>query len=358
MKILYYNRNLIFDKDQIQLLRYHNIIKQDISDEYISLFQDANFFFNPAASFIDRTGANEFFISMVISKIPKDKNNFNKSFKQLCHERAIQLIKTGKKINIMWSGGLDSTTVLFSLLKNANDLSQLRVILTPDSIAESGNLFDLHIKDKIDFVLEPKRAKKYFYEKPQFENFNVDKELITSGSLSDDLNSIIRLKIPYEEQYWHLNYEEVLSKYTNKKIIDFLNKSVKAFPKEIKTYKDFLKFYGFNFHWHKEKYYILTGMDQKYFSCYKSFFDTDEFQKWSIWNNESDIMPNILKKPQRDMLYELTEDKIYSYDKGKGMAGPGLHEQNDWFFLLENGYTFRHKDLTNDIYNDIKEKNA
>jgi len=353
MKILYYNRNLIFNKDQIELLKYYNIINQDITDDYINLFKESNFFFNLTASAIDRTGANEFFIPIKISKIPKDKNNCEKSFKQICEERSLELLRTNKRINIMWSGGIDSSLVLFSLINKANDLKQLRVILTPDSIVESGNIFDRYINNKIEFILEPKCARPQFFNKPQFKDFNFDKEIITSGCNGDNINSIQRITLPYEEKLWHLQYEEALSKFTSKRVIDFLNKSIKAFPKEIKTYKDFLKFYCFNFHWHKEKYYNLVGIDYKYYSIYNSFYGTDDFQKWSIWNKESDVIPNITKKPQRDVIYELTGDKLFSYNKIKGMAGPTIHEQNNWFFLLENGYTFKHKDLTNLINSSI-----
>lgn len=346
MNILYYNGNLLYDKNNLSLLKKLDFIKENISEEYINLFKDSNFFANKSACLVDRTEANPFFISLLSSKIPKEKNNTHLSFKQLCEKRSLELLHIGKRINIMWSGGIDSTTVLFSLINKVNDLSQLRVLLTPDSILESGNLFDLHIKDKVPFILETKVAKKCYFYKDEFDNFKIEREIITSGCLSDHLNSILRLNIPYDEKYWHFNYEEILMQHTNKNVIDFLNKSVKAFPKEIKTYIDFLKFYGFNFHWHKEKYFPLVELDSKYFPCFNHFFDTYDFQNWSMWNKESDITPGVLKKPQRDLLYELTGDKLYSYGKNKGMSGPGVYTNNDWMFLLENGKTIKQYDLT------------
>jgi hypothetical protein len=240
----------------------------------------------------------------------------------------------------MWSGGIDSTVPLFSLIKNSPDLSQLRIILTPDSIAESGNIFDKHIKDKIDFILAPKCSKNQFYNRPEFKNFILGKEIVTSGCNGDNINSIQRITLPYEEKLWNLQYEEALSQFTSQKVIDFLNKWVKFFPKKIKIYKDFLKFYGFNFHWHKAKYRDLCDFDQKYFNSFDDYFCTKDFQRWSIWNKESNIIPNVLKLPQRNLIYELTDDKQYSYKKQKTMSGPAFFTNNDWLFLTEKGALF------------------
>ena len=364
MKTLYYNGTLLYNDNVIwgkkkinviSLLKKINFIDENISDNYISLFKQANLFNNTTAHIVDRTNANPFYVNLLATKIPTEKNDTGLSFTNLCLKRADELLSKGKRINIMWSGGIDSTLVLFCLLNRTNDLSQLRVILSPDSILESGNMFDKLIKNKISFILYEKVGKKNFFNKKEFNNFDVEKELITGGNMSDHLNSILRLNIPYDEKYWHFNYEEILMQHTNKNVIDFLNKSVRAFPKQIKTYIDFLKFYGFNFHWHKDKYKNHCETDNRYFKSFEYFFDTQDFQRWSIWNKESNIIPNVLKKPQRDLIYELTSDKLYSYQKQKTMSGPGVHTNLDWAFLMDNGETIYLKDLINkqkDILNN------
>ena len=90
-------------------------IKENISEEYINLFKEANFFANKSLGFIDRTEANSFFIPLLLEKIPKEKNNIQLSFKELCEKRALELLHIGKRINIMWSGGIDSTVVALML---------------------------------------------------------------------------------------------------------------------------------------------------------------------------------------------------------------------------------------------------
>jgi hypothetical protein len=148
----------------------------------------------------------------------------------------------------------------------------------------------------------------------------------------------------------------VLIQFTNSNVlvIDFLNKSVKAFPKQIKTYIDFLKFYGFNFHWHKAKYKDLCGLDQKYFNSFDDYFCTEDFQRWSIWNKESNIIPNVLKLPQRNLIYELTDDKQYAYKKEKTMNGATVFTNNDWLFLTEKGETIYSSYFFNKYLESIK----
>jgi len=364
MKITYYNTNLLFN--YIKLFRELKIIKEEFTDDYINLYKEASLSEKKHLGIIDRTNANKFFIPTVEYEIPKEKNNDNKTFKQLCENRSIELLNTGKRLNVFWSGGIDSTTVLFSLMNKANDLSQIRVILTVDSIMESGSMFDLLIKNKIEYIILPKKSSQNFFKSKEFINFDLNKELIITGAQIDTLYTILKLRIPTDEQYHNMQYEEVLLRFTNKNIVDFYNKSVKCFPKEIKSYKDFLKFYCYSFQWHEQKHTLNIGIEQKYISIIHSFYDTPnkDFEKWSLWSNESEITFPI-KIPQRNLIYELTGDKLYSYKKNKGMSFPFVITNNNWFFLLENGYTVTHGDvmnktidLTNTIYDDIKEKHA
>jgi hypothetical protein len=340
MKIKYYNRNLLYSNQK--LLRELNLIKEDIKGEYINLYRDVNFYVAILGSVFDRTGANEFFISHVKHELPKNDDN-KKSFKELCEERSTEILNTGKKINILWSGGIDSTVVLFSLMNKSNDLSQLTVILTPESIIESGNMFDKLIKNKINYILKPfKPFRKNFFDKKH----DIDKELFITGCACDELNTTLRLTIPTDNKLHHLNYEDVLSPIISKDLMDFLNKSIKAFPKKIKSYGDFLKFYHINYGWYKGLYSWTPGLDPKYISLMSSFYNTNEFQKWALWNKESNYN-DIIKIPQKNYIYELTGDKLYSFSKGKGIGNPTIKPNNNWFFLLDDNATLTYEDILN-----------
>lgn len=51
-------------------------------------------------------------------------------------KRVQQLLSSGQRVNLMWSGGIDSTTVVTAFLKHTNNLQQIRVLYTPFSTYE------------------------------------------------------------------------------------------------------------------------------------------------------------------------------------------------------------------------------
>lgn len=72
------------------------------------------------------------------------------SLATLLDRRASELLKYTKRIAVLWSGGIDSTTVLTALLKNTNNLDQLVVYLTQESIDENPEFYKNHIAGKIE----------------------------------------------------------------------------------------------------------------------------------------------------------------------------------------------------------------
>jgi hypothetical protein len=346
MRIKYYNRNTIFNC--LPLLRESGFIKEQFTDDYIKLFDQANLHLMKAHAVADRTGANEFFIPFVQEpKIPKSKGDFNKSFKQICEERSVQLLNTGKKLNILWSGGIDSTVVLFSLMNKANDLSQLKVTLTTDSIIESGNMFDLLIKNKLEYTLHKNKVRRQkLFEK---KNIDINNELIITGCAADELNTTKRLKIiPTERKYDNLNYEDVISPLLNRELMDFFKKSMQLYPTKVKYHKDFLRFYHMTYSMFYGLYSWYPYIDPKFLNIMDSFYAIEDFEKWCIWSDEA-IYTEKIKIPQRNLIYELTGDKLYSDKKGKGIGNPTTVFNNDWFLLTENNITITYTDLMNKI---------
>jgi hypothetical protein len=74
----------------------------------------------------------------------------NNSLSDLLDRRACELLATQRKIAVMWSGGIDSTCVLSSLIKNASRLDQLVIYLTNVSIIENPVFYKKFIENKIE----------------------------------------------------------------------------------------------------------------------------------------------------------------------------------------------------------------
>jgi hypothetical protein len=58
-------------------------------------------------------------------------------------KRVTEICNTEHKINILWSGGIDSTAIVVSFLRYAPDLKQCRILYSPWSTYEHPDFFDL-----------------------------------------------------------------------------------------------------------------------------------------------------------------------------------------------------------------------
>ena len=92
-----------------------------------------------------------------IFPMPEDLSNFNKSYEEVCLDRAHAIIKHSKAINkpivILYSGGIDSTVVAISLMIAANgDYSNIKIALNTHSIRENPKFYYEHIRNKFEMI--------------------------------------------------------------------------------------------------------------------------------------------------------------------------------------------------------------
>jgi hypothetical protein len=270
--------------------------------------------------FFDRTNTIPHYLNINNdSPIPKLKP-FTEFFSNICLKRAKELIDTGQKINLFWSGGLDSTNAFFCLHKFAPK-NQLKVYLTYDSIIESGNLFDRYIKTNYEYDLSLPKP-------PQFQNW--DNGIILNGSAADQL-----FGIPYgiNNDNFHLPYQNFINDQEQKFIQPVLDK----FPVPIKTYFDFKWFQPFVFKYVAGKKIIYQGRQFKKEQKISAFYDTDDFQIWSMLNYEPKFIDgdiNTLKWPLRNLIYENSGEKNYAYNKKKNNSNYSVYNPH---WLLTDG---------------------
>lgn len=75
------------------------------------------------------------------------------TLEQALAERVTDLIRTGHKINLLWSGGIDSTTVMAAMLQHTSHRDQLRVLYSPFSVYEHPGYLDFLKKfDDLELV--------------------------------------------------------------------------------------------------------------------------------------------------------------------------------------------------------------
>jgi hypothetical protein len=97
---------------------------------------------NPRYDPIDRTGfclAPIHWAPVRPWKIPTHALDLEQAMRQ----RALDLCNTGQRLNLLWSGGIDSTAIVAAFLKNAPDIGQCRIIYSPWSTYEHPEFFKL-----------------------------------------------------------------------------------------------------------------------------------------------------------------------------------------------------------------------
>jgi hypothetical protein len=283
----------------------------------------------------DRTGTIPHYVNIKPNLAPiPNTQGFNKSFEQVVEERAKELLSFNKQVNVVWSGGIDSTLALFALIKYANDPSQITVYGTYTSILESGNLFDNNILPK------GVRHRIRVASKKEFESPN---EIYVTGFMGNQLfgptddfskNSKVTL---FHHQF---NYEDPLAPYEkciSGEKLEFLQPMIDASPKKIETVRDLRWWFIFNLDWYTAKFDALVHTKNR--NDVYHFFDTEDFQRYVLTTKEpfTKEVGNALthRWEMRQLIEDYSGNKHYPWNKTKGVSN--LSNSNpSWMFLLED----------------------
>jgi len=256
--------------------------------------------------------------------LPKWDINFKKPFADICIETAKKIVEqsNGQKINVSWSGGLDSTTALFSLLSVA-DPKQIRVICNYYSIVESGSVFDKYIKGQgIEYNLSTPVTS------PQY----ADGRIVT-GALGDQLFGNYSTLEPHE---FTMNWKD----YLIPKRVEIFEQMMENFPGEpINTVPELLSFFEINCKWICGKTNLKRTINKNIADRIINFYDNIDFQKWSIGRYEEKFLsedPKTHKWPMKKFLKTLMESDKYSANKVVQTSNYLILDPH-WVMLLEDG---------------------
>lgn len=278
---------------------------------------------------VDRTGHfNPFHISY--DPIPEVKE-FNKSWEECCMEAAKNLWKLKKPIELFWSGGIDSSGALIALLETKSKSDILNIRYTQDSIDEFPLMWEKMVKDKNNSL-----PHKEMLDDLLFENHDIIKvtgecgdQCFGSDALhanldkhADDWETILtwpngqlfaaKSDVPKDTQE---NYE-----YKRTQLAELLFEHVDYCPFEIKTIFDLFWWCNFCFKWQDvDSRMIFTYSTTTEWKSTISFYNTDNFQRWSIVNH--DIKHGgtweTYKQPAKEYINKYIKDENYRKNKTK-----------------------------------------
>lgn len=313
-------------------------IKKDLGEDYnlwVSIYKTIG----SAISLVDRSNFTNCPINYAIlkdSQFPFELYT-SESYESIVNERCAELLNLKQPLRILWSGGIDSTLILSSFLKNY-DVSFLKnhiqVIMTYESIVENPT----------------------FYKKFVAPNFNIIGGEILPYLISDNNGPVITGE--HNDQlfgsdilrsFLALMGKETLNKKLSKDIIkDYYSirglndkefeywyenivKSAESVNIKLEVCSDFFWWFNFCFKWQSILLRIHTMTPKLLAHNLKNtinnvihFYCTKKFQQWSVSNPNFRHFDKInrYKFHAKELIYNLDKDNNYLLNK---LKNPSLH---------------------------------
>ncbi len=331
---------------QPQLVWQHRDILRDLGiitddDDYLLNFYHPRSFLGPFTQWIhDRSGHIRHFLPIhnYLRPLPKYDELYkyrdaNKTFETIVHWRAKDLLNKKKPINILWSGGIDSTCIIMAFIANTeiHERKNIKVIGTYDSIVESGPIFDRYIKNSgLQCHINPRVNRPHLFSKILHIEPH---EIFVDGHTADQLYGKQQFFAPqWRPDLLDKDWLDVLriihEPKEAQKIFNFLRPAVEATDIPTDSYREFLWWYKMNFAMHQQSYASITLLSYKQAESYR-FFDWDPFVQWAMVHGPGIIEQQPDKMPQRMFLYKITGNSEYSFLK-KRYRSTGSNFYSRW----------------------------
>jgi len=336
--ILYYNIHAVPDLIRMKHQNIPVFLSENYSDKLFNTYEQ--FGLNKHNVIYDRTKNIPHYLKITpdLHPMPGVVNDYNKTFWEITETRCKELLSLEKPINVMWSGGIDSTFILFALKYFSNDPDQVRVYGTYNSILESGDLFDTYIKDNFKFEIKVGTYNNHNYQDETSiyvsgmcgnQLFGPTDDFFATGDTAMFHHTLGTPKTIYES--YENNIDPVL--------LEFLNPIIKTSPKKLETVSDLRWYCIFNLDWYTAIYEHKTQIPLDKVNRLYSFFNSELFQEWAI--NTKDPFTKVEGNPlthrwqMREILTELIGDPYYSLHKDKKISAFSTPNPS-WLFLLND----------------------
>lgn len=342
-----------------KLLHYNSrVIAHPDNHHFPGVARFSQFFkiYNPLAVVVDRTGTITTPIQMKnLFPMPQFRK-MNKSFEEICNGRALELLTRADvldvDLHVFYSGGIDSTLLLISLLKNATpeQKSRIVVLLSGESITENPNFYKGFIHGK----LRTNSVNMFPYllgAKHMFIGGEHNDQIFGSdmmGKLISKFGSSI-INQPYSRDTFFALFNERIDDVIGANFyLDLFEQLKDAAPVEIITNQDYLWWINFSTKWQTVFLRVLPRVSSRnapYINSsylgtyYDQFYNTEDFQLWSMNNMDKKIKDqwNTYKWVCKDIIYDYTKDAEYRDNKIKhGSLYSILTQQNSFNFIDES----------------------
>lgn len=274
---------------------------------------------------IDRTGNLEHFFNVHVTD-PYHYRHYDKSWADTSLAVAKKICdKYSGSILLRWSGGIDSTNALVSLLQTT-DHKRLVVNLDEDSIAEFPEFYENIIKDRLTVCWKDRWLDKQY-----------DEEICVTGSCGDSVWAVIDQSSHKRfGEHWHRPWQDWVKEQPNGHIVDvdYIEKFNSWSGTQIRTLLDLRAWFYLNLKWQAKKMecyhwnpHVLTN---KNLVAFYSFDDT--FSLWTM--NNLDLLVQgpafgDIKMPAKKFINDFFPCDRYLKNKTKVDSGVDLSSIDD-----------------------------
>lgn len=276
-----------------------------------------------------------FHMANIADEIPQADDSL--ALRDICNTRAQELLAKNEPITVSWSGGVDSTAILCSLLCNGIQKDQLHILHAASSVVEYPWLH--------------KKLTEEGYHLEQREDiataFNDVKEgLLVTGWCADQLfGSNIHLRnLNLYNLPWMDGVAQALKDRgirVSQKSYEVIEAAWSNYAKQLgfnmEQFCEFAWIYNFGCKWSyvSQDAYLATNLAENR-NRIVNFFEDIRFQRWSVaqYDHIKDVNVNRIQKfykqPLKRYIYEYTGDPDYLLKKGKVNSWAQVTDEVDW----------------------------
>jgi hypothetical protein len=246
------------------------------------------------------------------------------SLEECCFNRATELLSLDSTLYFLYSGGIDSTLALVSLIKAGATPDQLAVVCNPDSIRENPNFYNTYIREQFKLI-----SSELFMQHIKTQKLN---GIIIGcepgdalhgqylGSMALDLFGGEYLNRPAtRENILDFFKAKGLEEQIANCCFDIYTNNISMSLRPINTVYDFFWWTHFNWRWQSqcEKFKLRTPLSPDI----ETFYSTIEFQKWSVNHTQRTIKKHSdFKQDFKDIIFDFTADYEYFNSKIKHIS--------------------------------------
>jgi len=261
---------------------------------------------SPTGHPIDRTGFAVCPVKFHIDRVwtvPTQQKTLDQALK----ERVTTLTNSQQKINIFWSGGIDSTTMVTAFLKHAENKNQLRILYSPWSTYEHPGY--------IDFIKKFNTIELVDISGDVYMNTEFDGIFIT-GDGGDELNASLDESFftKYGYEILFISWKDFFYKQnSDDKFINFCENHFSQSGREINTVLEARWW----FYTTCKNSFILHQAHLPFFIDYKNFnidivqgfYNCREYEEFIYWNTDQ-----IMSGPEYKSWKQYLKSYCYEFD--------------------------------------------